>query len=179
MANIKEKIEKGHIHAVIIIEILGRPPEYVEESLNKIIETIGKESGVEIINKKIYPPKAVEKQEDLFSSFSEIELLAENFKKLLDIIFTYLPSSIEVIAPEEMRIKLNDVNAFVNDLTARLHRYDALAKTMIMQNAAMKSQFQKLMQQQQQKPEEVSEKKEEIPEEGKENKKKTKKSKKK
>ena len=178
MANIKEKIEKGHIHAVIIIEILGRPPEYVEESLNKIIETIGKESGVEIINKKIYPPKAVEKQE-LFSSFSEVELLAENFKKLLDIIFTYLPSSIEVIAPEEMRIKLNDVNAFVNDLTARLHRYDALAKTMIMQNAAMKSQFQKLMQQQQQKPEEVSEKKEEIAEENKENKKKTKKSKRK
>jgi len=178
MANIKEKIEKGHIHAVIIIEILGRPPEYVEESLNKIIETIGKESGVEIINKKIYPPKAVEKQE-LFSSFSEVELLAENFKKLLDIIFTYLPSSIEVIAPEEMRIKLNDVNAFVNDLTARLHRYDALAKTMIMQNAAMKSQFQKLMQQQQQKPEEISEKKEEIAEENKENKKKTKKSKRK
>lgn len=145
---LKEKIEHGWIHAVIIIEILGRPADHVEKSLDGIIETLGKEKGVEITNKKAYPAKVVEKEkvggQDLFTSFAEIELLTENLKRLIDIIFIYMPSSIEIIEPQEIKLKTNDANVFVNDLTERLHRYDAIAKTMIMQNSILQNQLKSM-----------------------------------
>lgn len=144
MTNIKEKIQNGWVQAIIIIEILGRPADYVKESIEKAVETIGREKGVEIVKKEIHPAKEIEGQKDVFSTFAEIELLTENYKRLVEIVFTYFPVSIEIIEPQELRWKREDASLFLNDLISRIHKYDTIAKTIILQNAALKNQLKEL-----------------------------------
>jgi len=138
--NVKEKVEKGWIHAVIIIEILGRPADHVKESMESLVDVLGKVKGIEIVKKEIHEPKEIEKK-NLFTTFAEVELLTENFKRLTDLIFEYMPSSIEIIEPQEARMNINEANNFVNDITARLHKYDAVAKTLIMQNRILQAKI--------------------------------------
>jgi len=59
---VREKVESGWLHATIIIEILGRPSDYVKESMEKIVDALGKENGIQVINKKVHEPKELEKQ---------------------------------------------------------------------------------------------------------------------
>ena len=141
--NIKEKVEKGWIHAIIIIEILGRPADHVKKSMEALVDELGKVKGVEITRKEIHEPKEIEKH-NLFTTFAEVELLTENFKKLTDLIFEYMPSSIEIIEPQEARMNINEANNLVNDLTARLHRYDSVAKTLMMQNKILQTKIEGL-----------------------------------
>jgi hypothetical protein len=39
--------EKKKIDAILVLEVLGRPPEYLIETLNNIMKNIGEESGNE------------------------------------------------------------------------------------------------------------------------------------
>jgi hypothetical protein len=141
--NVKEKVEKGWIHSIIIIEILGRPADHVKKSMEALVDELGKVKGVEIAKKEIHEPKEIEKH-NLFTTFAEVEILTENFKKLTDLIFEYMPSSIEIMEPQEAVMNINEANNLVNDLTARLHRYDAVAKTLMMQNKILQTKIEGL-----------------------------------
>ncbi len=129
------------ISAILIIEVLGRPAEHVASALNQLTETIGREQDVQIINKKIYPPKQTEKTQDMFLAFAEIELKAKNLARLTELCFAYMPSSIEIIKPYDLKMTLNDANAILNLLTARLHNYDAIAKRLTIENAILQNQL--------------------------------------
>jgi len=114
---IKDKLVTGWLHVHIIFEVLGKPVEYVEETINKILEKLEEEKNLEIIEKTVHKSKAVEKTENVFSTFSEVEILINN-----------LSSSIEIVEPINMTFKLEDANALLNDLAIRLHKYDAVVK---------------------------------------------------
>ena len=126
--DIAEKISEGYIRAVIIIEVLGRPIDYVSEALKKITEAISSDKEVIFLNKKTYKPKTLKEAKELFTAFTEVEILAKDFLKLFEICFDYMPSSIEIIEPAELRFNLADANSIINDLAGRLHKYDEVAK---------------------------------------------------
>lgn len=142
MSHLKEKIEKGAVHAVFIIEIAGRPAEHVEETLKKLVEQFKQQKKIEIINTVFHKPEPVE---TLFSSFCEIEFLADNLSRILELIFDFMPSSVEIIEPEVLRLNAADANALANDLSNRLHQYDAIAKRLkIEQSIILKKAEEKI-----------------------------------
>ncbi len=141
MANIKEELGKGKLHVMIIIEILGRPANFVEQALSFVVSGLEKEQNIEIIGKQIHKPKEVEKGKiKLFSAFAEIEIIAENMKKVVELIFDYMPSSVEIMGGN-ITIDITEANTLLNDLTARLHKYDALAKTLNAQKTILLNQL--------------------------------------
>ena len=129
------------VKAMIIIEILGKPADYVEQTLHGLIDKLGTEKNVEILSKKFYEPKPAE---TLFVAFSEVEIAVPSFFRLLEICFLYMPSSIEVTEPSDLRFNLSDANLLVNGLTTRLHQYDAVAKKITFENNILKNQLQQL-----------------------------------
>ena len=129
---IREKIEQGAVHAIFVIELAGRPPEHIKKALDTLVDAFGKQKGVEIIIKKIHDPKPVEK---LFSCFAEIEFICESFSRLLNLIFYFMPSSIEIVEPEKIKLSAADANAIANDISTRLHQYDSIAKKLQIENA--------------------------------------------
>ena len=55
-----------------------------------------------------------------------------------------MPSSIEIIEPSSLKIKIEDANALANDLAARLHQYDALLKKFKLEIETLHKKFQEL-----------------------------------
>ena len=118
------------IKAILILEILGRPADFVKQTLLEMIDKLGKEKEVKIISKTIAEPKTIE--EGVFSSFAEVEI-ETTMQTLMMLIFAYMPSHMDIITPEELRIKNSDLNMFFNELIRKLHQYDEVAKAMIIE----------------------------------------------
>jgi hypothetical protein len=148
--NIKEKIEKGGVHVIFVIEMAGRPPEHVKKVLEELVGHFGKQKGVEVLNQKMHEPEPVEK---LFSCFAEIEFITEKFRRLLELIFYFMPSSIEIIAPEHIKLNVADANALANDLSTRLHQYDDIAKKAQIEKAMLTKQFEEKLKEKEEKSE--------------------------
>jgi len=129
-----------NIQATIIIEMIGKPASYLEETLTGYIERIGMERGIRILAKNINKPKKIEKS-DLLSSFAEIELEIESLEILINLIFTYMPSHIEIVSPENINLRNSELNSLANDLTRRMLHYDSIAKKMIYERRILENQL--------------------------------------
>jgi hypothetical protein len=123
------------IKAMFIFEMLGRPPDYLKSSMEEFIVKIGGIKGVEIISKKIHEPKPIEKEgvKDLFTNFAEIEVTVDSLLLVFDITINMLPSHVEIIEPSELELRNFDLGSVLSNLTAKLHRYDEVAKTLILE----------------------------------------------
>ncbi|MEM3405678.1 MAG: hypothetical protein QW117_01755 [Candidatus Pacearchaeota archaeon] len=137
-------MEEQKLEVILILEILGKPPQYLIESLSKLIESISKENGVSLINKKIAEPKEIDKEHNIFSSFAEIELSVKDVTTLIILIFNYMPSHVELISPSSIEIKNYDLNNFFNELTRRLHQYDEIAKISILEKNILINQLKQI-----------------------------------
>ena len=115
---INEKISQGMIHLRSIIEVVGKPKEYVEDTLKEYVKKIKENKDFSLLKQDLEKP---EEQEGFFSAFAEIELLVKDKNALLSFSFDYLPSSIEIMAPEHLAMNNNELSAFLNDLQTRLH----------------------------------------------------------
>ncbi len=121
-------MSSNEINALMIFEILGRPKEHIVETLKSIIKRIGEEPGIKVKEEKINEPKEIKNQQDLFTTFAEIEIEAEEISKLIGIIFRYMPAHIEIISPENLKISNNKLNETFNEIARRLHNYDEVAR---------------------------------------------------
>jgi len=134
------------IKTAIILEILGRPENYLKDSLKVILDKLKTEQGVKIINTKTAEPKKIGGK-DFFSAFAEVEFEADNLAVLVNLMFRYMPAHIEVISPEKLDIKNAELNSILNDLILKLHRYDELAKILSIKKNILAKQLIQLKQQ--------------------------------
>ncbi len=116
------------IRAVLLLEIIGRPQEYLIETLNNIAKSIGEEKGVKIKENKINEPVLMKDQKDLYTSFAEIEVETENMLQVAILMFKYMPAHIEILSPQNISLTNNEWNDILNELTRRLHGYEELAR---------------------------------------------------
>ena len=94
---LKERLKQGWIHCIIVVEILGKPKEYVSEVIEEVANAIGRAPGIDLVKKKMHEPK--EANNGLFSTFTEIEMAIKDLKTLSELVFAYMPSNIEILAP--------------------------------------------------------------------------------
>lgn len=124
------------IRARFIFEMLGKPPEHIKEELEKHVKSLENED-VKIISKKIHEPKLLENEKacanGLYTSFAEVELEIDNLNLVFAIVIRMLPSHIEIIDPSEINLKNFDLSAICSDLAIKLHKYDEVAKILMME----------------------------------------------
>ncbi len=133
-----------------IIEIAGKPEEHVKETINKLMNILRKNDKLKIIKEEIAPTKKTEvaspnnpdKKLEIYSSFAELEIDLPNFDELMQFIFAFMPSSIEILEPEKLKIDQKDIENSMNDLLGRLHHH---SKAM-MEYQALKQQIMQLKQ---------------------------------
>jgi len=120
--------ETKSVRAVMIIEVIGKPPEHLTETLENIAKQIGEEKGVSLKEKKINEPKSMEDNEEFYTSFAEIEVEVDEMLYLVMLMFKYMPAHIEVISPETINLSNHDWGDVLNETTRRLHGYDEIAR---------------------------------------------------
>lgn len=125
------------IHARAIIEILGSPKEHVDSTMQMINDQVKHYKDFKILKEKTF---AAEKMGDkpLFNTFTEFELETNDVQTLIGFCFDFMPSSLEIIKPEDLLFKHHDVSDFLNDLLARLHQYDMVLKSIHAENILLK-----------------------------------------
>ncbi|MBN2880971.1 hypothetical protein JXM83_02865 [Candidatus Woesearchaeota archaeon] len=117
---IQEKIEKGYLKSRIMFELVGKPKEHIENTLKKYLEDIEtKEEDSVILSTEF--GEAQEIEGGLFSTYCDAEVLVQNPSVLASFCYEYMPASIEIEEPTEMRITNQDYSNTFNDLLFRLH----------------------------------------------------------
>jgi hypothetical protein len=127
--------EKQHIRSKIIIEVLGKPKEHVEETIRNYVKKIEQDPDLIVLKKEFAETK---QQDKLWSTFVELEIVAKGVPKLIGFCFDYMPSSIEILKPDELTLSSKSIADFLNDLQARLHSLDMIVKQLRSENTFLK-----------------------------------------
>lgn len=131
------KNEGKGIRAMMVLEVIGKPPEHLIETLEELIKKIDEEKGVKVIEKKINEPVLIKDSETgeenkpgFYTTFAEIEVEVEDILYLAVLMFRYMPSHIEIIEPELIALTNAGWNDIFNELTRRLHGYDEVTRVL-------------------------------------------------
>ena len=150
----KKDSETKGINAILVFEIIGKPPKKLIEVLEDVIKKIGEEKGVEVKAKEIKEPVLMKNQKDLYTTFADVEIKVEEIAHLAILMFKYMPAHIEVVSPELIALTNNGWGDIFSELTRRLHAYDEVARVLRFQNNQLKEKLKELI------PKEKTEKKE-------------------
>ncbi|MEI6731682.1 MAG: hypothetical protein WCK90_03295 [archaeon] len=119
------------LKVTFVFEILGRPAEHIVAGLNGLIEKLGKEKGVKVIESTVHPPIPAKDSEDLFTTFGEVTVELDNLTYFFGIMFAYMPAHVELIYPENINLANHDLGQLATTILHRLHDYDAVTKRII------------------------------------------------
>ncbi len=140
--DIKDRLQNGWIKANFIFEVIGKPADYVEESLKNLLDVLEKEKNAKVISREQHPSQVYE--ETLFSTFAEATILVENLRRFMNIVYDYMPSSIEITDPQELKIKYLDINVVMNELANSLHRHDIELKKLQFERNFLRNKLEEL-----------------------------------
>jgi len=127
--SLNEQETKG-VKAVMIVEIIGKPPEHLIETLEGIIKQIDEEKGVSVKGKKINEPTVMKEKKDFFTTFAEVEVEVEEVMDLALLTLKYMPAHVEIIYPELIAVSNNAWGDILSEMVRRLHGYDEIARIM-------------------------------------------------
>lgn len=142
MAEAEKQGEHAHIRCRAIIEVLGKPKEHVENAIKEYIEHIKEDSELVVLSEDY---SEIKEQSKLWSKFVELDLVIKGTKKLISFCFEYMPSSIEVVKPEQLVMTNPELSNFLNDLQARLHSVDMVVKQLKGENDFLKLNMNAIM----------------------------------
>lgn len=140
--NIKQKLNEGYILSRVIINVVGKPESQVIQAADLIIHKLKKDENFIVNNIEV---SDVKKEDPLFTLFAEIELLTKNIDQIAWFCFDYMPASIEIIEPRELKYKSEQMTNFFNDIQQRIHSLDLALKTMALENKKIKTNGSLLM----------------------------------
>jgi len=126
-----------------VLEVLGKPKEHVEQALKGYIEKLKKDDKFEILKEDYAEMK--KQESELWATFAELEMKAKSIKEVTDFCFDYMPSIIEIVDPKELKIGEQELSEFFNDLQARLHQVDMVAKNLKLESDGLKVNMARLL----------------------------------
>ncbi|MBI5390727.1 hypothetical protein HZB02_04505 [Candidatus Woesearchaeota archaeon] len=130
------------VQARIVLEMMGSPQDYVEQTFKKVIEAVKAEQKYTVLHENNFP---AEQKEQFWSIFSEMEMEFKDLAVLMGFCFDYMPSSVEIIEPQTLPMKAGDVSGLLNDLQAHLHKLEMLMKNLSAQNKVLNTNLLNLL----------------------------------
>ena len=127
-----------------LMEVLGKPKEHVKESLDKYVSKLKSSEQYTVLNEE-YAEVEQREDSDLWATFVELEIKTDSIENLVLFCFEYMPSSIEVLTPSEMKLTDQDLSHFLSNLQGRLHQIDMVAKQLKIENDVLKKNASSLV----------------------------------
>ena len=133
-----------NIRAIMILDIIGRPADYLVKTLEALLDEMGNEKGVTMISKEIKEPTTMKDNKEFFTTFAEVEIEVETMLHLAALMFKYMPAHIEVLSPESIGMANNEWGDILSEIVRRLHSYDEMARLMQLENEKLVRKIQEL-----------------------------------
>lgn len=143
--------DEKKIKAVLVLEAIGKPPEHLVETLNKIVKKIDEEKGVSVESSKVKEPHLMKDQKEFYTTFAEVEVEVEEVMYVAMLMFKYMPAHVDIISPETFKMSNNEFNEILNEVTRRLHGYDEVARVIQTEKAILEKKLRDVMKKQEDK----------------------------
>ena len=130
------------IKAKVISEVLGSPQEHVNKTMNLLLNKLKESKELNLKNERVFESEKLEDR-PLFSGFIEYEVSVEGLDNLIDFCFDFLPSSVDILDPDELKFNNTIANDFVNDMLARLHQNDMFLRNALAELTHLKKDIEK------------------------------------
>jgi len=143
----KDRILDGEILARIVIEVAGAPKEHINQVITKISDKIEALPYVtKLESEEIFEAEEVDDtQKGVFSSVSDLTLWVKSVDTLVEIAFGFMPASIEIIEPSELSLENKLASTFFNELLAKMHAADMIAKNANAKSTMLERRFNILL----------------------------------
>lgn len=135
MIDVKKRLADGWMRCRAVIELVGKPKEHIESTMNSYVEKIKGEKDIEVVDVQISDiqkretgEQSEEMVKDLWMVFAELDMLMKEPMTLTFFCFDYMPASVEIVEPATLSYSNDNLTEFFNDLQARLHQLDLIAK---------------------------------------------------
>jgi len=137
--------KEGWLKTRLIIEVAGFPKEHIEQTIVLLGEKFGEGvPEIKVTSRKVREPHQISEESKIWTGFIEFEADIKDVPTLIGIIFDYMPSSVEIIEPEELVTQMPDLNGILNDLATRLHQYDSTVKLLKAEIVTLKKKLKEL-----------------------------------
>ena len=127
----------------ITVEVLGSPKDHVEKALQQVIKKLREdEKGIKVLKVEEFECKQMDNK--LWNTFADIEFETLELKRVLDVCYDYMPSTIEILEPAGLEIDTNDIADVFNDFLTHLHKYSMVLKKLQTENIYMMKELEKI-----------------------------------
>lgn len=139
------------VRAIMIVEMAGKPALHLTQTLEKHMNILNNVKGLSVNSISVSEAKLIEEiggkkvssGTEMFTAFAEADFEVEDFPMLTQVMFDFMPSSVEVVEPSNVSITSKEATDLLNNISGRLHRYDELAKIAGSRLQQMTEQFKK------------------------------------
>ncbi|HIJ97505.1 TPA: hypothetical protein H1009_00280 [archaeon] len=139
---------KPWIKAKMLIEVAGFPQEHVDHAMKLITEKFAADrTDVRNISKKTNAAKKVESPDvkEFYTGFLEIDAEYEDIIALLHLTLEFLPSHVEIIAPENIQLATTNLTELFTDISGRIHQYESMVRSLKADQEIMEREYNKLI----------------------------------
>lgn len=124
---VREKVANGWIQARAFIEVMAVEKDVARKALEKHIGKVEDKDGIDIYKKDFDEPEKVDnppkKAKQAYSQIVEIEFVVASVKNLVRFAISYGPSSVEIMEPKSVDLKMSELQDVVNTVSAVVHQY--------------------------------------------------------
>ncbi|MFQ5406015.1 MAG: hypothetical protein ACE5DI_02545 [Candidatus Micrarchaeia archaeon] len=132
----EEASKEGAILAVLHFDAHGPDEEKVKSLLVEFMGKLTKEKGVLYCRAEI--EKAIS-SDNVYSSFSEVKIMTENFQHLLNAVLKYSPIAVEILKPKKIVLTLSEAQASLLDASQMAQDFS----NYVLQNVMKKDQIER------------------------------------
>tara|TARA_Y100000310_G_C20619626_1_gene782551 strand:+ start:153 stop:701 length:549 start_codon:yes stop_codon:yes gene_type:complete len=125
-----------------IIEIAGSPKEHVEKTMELVLKEVANVEKTKLHGKEVFP---IKENKDLFSMYAEIDLSFDDMETLYTFCFDFLPSSVDILDPLELKFDSMEFTNSFNDMLATLHQRDMMVKNTSAKNRILNMNMQAIL----------------------------------
>jgi hypothetical protein len=129
MERVKKKLKDGWVRSWMMIEVLAVTEDAAKNALKKHTAKLEKENKTIVYNKGFHKITEVDNPTPnipkAYSNVVELEMVTENLDKLVFIVMTYAPSSIEIFEPKHLKIDSGEAQSILNSISEMMHKFAA------------------------------------------------------
>ena len=120
-----------------IMEVLGKPKEHIEQALKDYLQQLKQDQRYKVVYEEVAETKPQENSE-LWVTFAELEIQVQGLEDITSFCFDYMPSVVEILEPASLTMTDVQLTQTFNDLQAKLHQVDMVAKQVKIENDILK-----------------------------------------
>ncbi len=123
--DIEKYVRDGGIFARLFLEVQGNDGDAAKKALDRtIFDSLGNETPVTLLNVKFYE---IQKDEEkgFYSGVVEVKLLLRDFRWFVNVVMRYGPSAIEIIEPQEVHMKMDEMQSLLADVSEISQTYSS------------------------------------------------------